>query len=144
MLFRSLRRHGMKARLLLSIVLLTLTSNVIGKDACLRYNQEINSLRGILQIKVYFGPPNYGENPDTDSRETQGVLFLDKAICTAKEEGSEESTQVNQIEVTLVSSLKVRLFRFAGKKVIVSGKLFEAHTGHHHTPLLLSLSSITK
>ena len=134
----------MKSAFLLSTLLIAFASNSVAKDKCLRYDEEIRGLRGTLQIRVYFGPPNYGENPNTDSREAQAVLFLDKTICTVKDDGSDNTDQVNQFEITLIPSQTVQLSSLAGKKVIVSGKLFGAHTGHHHTPLLLSLSSITQ
>ena len=134
----------MKSASVLGAVLIGFACNCLAEDKCLRYDKEIRGLRGILQIRVFFGPPNYGDNPNTDSRETQAVLFLTKAICTVKDEGSDDTNEANQFELTLVPNQKVRLSGLAGRSVIVSGKLFGAHTGHHHTPLLLSLSSISE
>jgi hypothetical protein len=134
----------MKSASVLGAVLIGFACDSFAENKCLRYDEEIVGLRGILQIRVFFGPPNFGENPNTDSRETQAGLFLDKAICTVKEEGSDDTNEANQIELTLVPNQKVRLSNLAGKKVIVSGKLFGALTGHHHTPLLLSLSNISQ
>jgi len=44
-------------------------------------------------------------------------------------------------EITLVPSDAVPRIRPIGKVFTVSGSLFEAHTGHHRTKLLLTLRS---
>jgi hypothetical protein len=31
-----------------------------------------------------------------------------------------------------------------GKRVVANGTLFGSHTGHHHTPVLLTVSTLTK
>ena len=113
-----------------------------GLDArgiCLTYDEPVE-LTGIMQIRVFFAQPNYGENPETDAREAQGVLFLDKPICTVERADSATPDEANQIEVTLVSLDGTHLRQYAGLHVAVTGILFHAITGHHHTPLLLSLS----
>jgi len=112
--------------------------------SCVQYGEALNGLTGIMQIRTFFGPPGYGENPVTDRREAQGILFLDRPICTVANEKTYEQAEANQIEVTLVpdSGPRVNFADFAGKRVSVHGKLFHGFTGHHRTPLLLELSGI--
>src|ERR1700724_3559638 len=44
----------------------------------LHYMGKPVSLTGNVESRTSFGPPNYGENPDTDSRETQAILIMRK------------------------------------------------------------------
>jgi hypothetical protein len=46
----------------------------------LHYGPEKVTLIGKLVSRTFYGPPNYGENPKTDSKESQYVLLLDSPI----------------------------------------------------------------
>lgn len=128
-------------RLWLSVCLswLATPSLAIAAD-CLRYDHPSTTLTGIVTQQTFFGPPNFGETPEIDRRETQAVLMLAAPICV--EANNEEDAERNQLQVTLVPRIKISLNAFDGKHVTVTGKLFHAHTGHHHTPLLLEMVSI--
>lgn len=121
------------------LVLLSIPSAALA-EACLRYGTPAVTLSGIVTQQTFFGPPNFGETPEIDRRETQAVLMLAAPICV--EANSEEDAERNQLQVTLVPRIKISLNAFDGKHVTVTGKLFHAHTGHHHTPLLLEMVSI--
>lgn len=95
-------------------------------------------------LRTFFGPPGYGENPKTDSRETQGVLLLERSICIDQNTDDFDPAETNQSEVTLVPINSVNLSSYVGKSVRVSGTLFHANTGHHHTAVLMELQSITR
>ena len=121
------------------LVLLSIPSAALA-EACLRYGTPAVTLSGIVTQQTFFGPPNFGETPEIDRRETQAVLMLAAPICVKA--NSEEDAERNQLQVTLVPRIKISLNAFDGKHVTVTGKLFHAHTGHHHTPLLLEMVSI--
>ncbi|WP_051916865.1 MULTISPECIES: DUF4431 domain-containing protein [unclassified Serratia (in: enterobacteria)] len=114
-------------------------SAVSAVKGCLNYDKPLN-LSGIVEIRVFFGSPNFGENPETDKRDIQGVLFLDKPICTLG--GDFNEAEKDQIEVTLIPTGSINLSSFAGQHVTASGNLSHAHTGHHNTALLLELSGV--
>jgi hypothetical protein len=40
----------------------------------LSYQPKVVELKGTLSVKTYYGPPNYGENPDTDAKEALPIL----------------------------------------------------------------------
>lgn len=112
----------------------------------LDYNyNEISELKGELIIRSFFGPPNYGEDPINDSREDAYILKLKYPINVISEnknyeEGDFEITELNLEEIHIAPSSTIR--QFIGKHVVVKGTFFHAHTGHHHTPVLLSLKEI--
>lgn len=108
-------------------------------DSCVRYNEDGVVLTGKVERRTFYGPPNYGENPRTDSRETQAILRLDRPLCTAGSVDGLEQAEDAQELVTLVPLGPFSLKPFAGKRVSVKGSLFHAHTGHHRTPILIEL-----
>ena len=109
----------------------------------LRYEPENVTLTGRVVYRTFYGPPNYGETPKQDSRETQAILLLDSAvdvIGTPNDEINETERGVKAI--TLVSDRSLR--SFVGKRVTVQGSLFHAHTGHHRTKVLMSVTSVKR
>ena len=38
------------------------------------------TLRGKLVSKTFYGPPNYGENPESDTKKSQYILILDSPV----------------------------------------------------------------
>lgn len=110
--------------------------------ACLHYDGDPVSLSGKVELKTFYGPPNYGENPESDSRETQAFLILLEPICVEANPSNFEEAEENQIEVTLVPNTGENLKDYMGKQIIVRGTLFHAITGHHHTPVLMEVVNI--
>ena len=125
--------------------------NASGKKDCVDYEPAVVELHGKLTVQTFFGPPNFGENPETDSKEDQPVLSLDEPInVCGKTEHDEayESPSVGRVkDVTLVFQVPSEAWTshkaWIGKKVVVAGTLFHADTGHHHTDILMSLQSIS-
>ncbi len=71
----------MKFRILMLLVACSISLLSSAAEGCLHYMGEAVTLSGKVTIRTFYEPPNYGENPDTDSRETQGILQLVKPIC---------------------------------------------------------------
>lgn len=124
------------------ILSLWISSLSFGAVPCLHYAGELVTLSGRVTLKTFYGPPNYGENPSSDSREKQAILILNKSICVDANPSNYEEEEKNQMEVTLVPSKAVELSMYAGKKVTLQGTLFHAHTAHHHTPVLMQITNI--
>jgi hypothetical protein len=119
----------------LSICLLIFASaNAV---ACEKYNFPATTLTGTIHLKTFYGPPNFGEDPKTDAKERQAILHLAKPLCTV--ETDNDPAEQNQMEVTLAPMGKVSLKSFIGKKVTVTGSLYSATSGHHHTPVLIAI-----
>ncbi|WP_322404040.1 DUF4431 domain-containing protein [Massilia luteola] len=99
-------------------------------------------MSGTVTIETFFGPPGYGESPATDLKEQQAILHLTKPLCTVASQ--DNPAEHDQATVTLVPMGKFSLQPFAGKLVTVSGPLFHAITGHHHTPVLIAIGEAPK
>jgi len=132
----------MRCQFAVLIVLLTLAASSSAAP-CFRYGVPV-TLSGAVVLKTFFGPPNYGENPESDARETQGLLELATPVCVDKSSNVEDEREVNQQLVTLVPMNDMNLKHYAGLNVTIRGSLFHAITGHNHTVLLLEMTSIAE
>ncbi|HEY0348935.1 MAG TPA: DUF4431 domain-containing protein [Pyrinomonadaceae bacterium] len=121
-------------------LLLLATASTEAQRRSLHYQPEKVALTGRLVYRTFYGPPGYGENPKTDKRETQSILILESAIDVIGNGNDPwEQTEHGIKRITLVVD---RSSPFVGKRVVVEGTLFHAHTGHHHTKVLMEVSSI--
>ena len=93
-------------------------------------------------LRTYYGPPGWGEHPDTDSREHQVLLRLASPICVEALPENYDDAESNVRRITLVANAEVSLRPFAGKNVEVVGTLFHAGTMHHHTLVLMTVGHV--
>ena len=109
----------------------------------LDYWPAVVELKGELSVETFFGPPNFGEDPETDTKERHWILTLDKPINVR---GRKDPDPGLAPSVENVDKLQLVLSKTAtelvGKKVKIKGTLFHAHTGHHHTDVLLEVETI--
>lgn len=110
----------------------------------LSYQPKVVELKGTLSVKTYYGPPNYGENPDTDAKEPLPILILSKPVNVRgnpnPKAGFDRRSVKDVREIELVLTMPHK--EFIGKTVLVKGTLFHAFTGHHHTDVLMDVRSI--
>jgi hypothetical protein len=114
---------------------------------CLEYEPREVRLSGVLIRQTYPGPPNYESIKHGDAAETIWVLRLNQAICVVASSSDEiDVRESNQKEIQLVLEPdQYKEYRnLVRQRVIVTGKLFHSHTGHHHKRLLLTTTSIRK
>jgi hypothetical protein len=122
-------------KILTSLVLLATASPLYA--ACLQYEPAKVTLVGVVRTRVDFGPPNYGENPKTDSKEKHLYLHLDKAVCVDADGDREAAKNVKLMEMVYFVKLPFR-HEWLDKHVSVTGTLFGWQTAHHHTPVLIT------
>jgi len=91
------------------------------------------TLTGTLSEKTFAGPPNYESIQAGDTPETYVIAALNPGSCV-------DSQQV-QLVFTGTHTPHI-LQRLYGKPVSLTGTLFEAQTGHHHTPFLMEVSAV--
>lgn len=105
------------------------------------YNEEI-TLSGVLECRVEYGPPNYGDTPDMDTRVNVPFLSLAAPIAVRRDPSdptTEDESNVSTIQLVLKNKT---LCERTGAPVFVTGKLFHAVTGHHYTPVLMDVSTL--
>lgn len=110
----------------------------------LEYEPTVVELTGKFILRTYFGPPNFGEDPKTDSKERTRILVLDHPISVRRSSDPDDTINRDSVEngreIQLVFSTDAG--KLVGKRVVVTGTLFHAHTGHHHTELLIQVISL--
>jgi hypothetical protein len=92
------------------------------------------------------GPPNYTSLRQGDQKETVLLLTLVKAFCTIGNDPAgidvpERGIRDLQLAVTKDGDWPI-IRRLIGKRATVTGTLFHAHTGHHRTKVLLSVTEV--
>lgn len=118
---------------------------VAPKTACLSYEPEQVTIAGTMTKADYPGPPNYSSIDTGDRKETLWILRLDSPVCVSKSGRDDSNVAVSGItEMQLVlSAAQFDAYRsLVSKPVIIKGALFHGHTGHHRTPVLMTVQSI--
>jgi hypothetical protein len=142
----------LNVRLLLGLsILLALYPLACRADSCangVQVNRDFIELSGVLHRQVRWGPPNFGENPVTDSTFIAWIISLSEPLVVqgGVQFGGKSQPSVSQI--ALISySYKVpfdaeRLQPLDGKLVVVTGKLWPATTPEVGTPIILVTKTI--
>jgi hypothetical protein len=117
------------------------------KKQWLSYEPAIVELEGKLTIEWKYGPPNFGENPKTDTKVRVPVLVLAKPVNVHGDQENfpfdVEVKGIRRIQL-LVFNLKVPYKQFTGRRVVVAGSLLHAFTGGHYTDVLMNVHSINQ
>ena len=114
-------------------------------DQALHYEPAVSTLTGTLMAEEFFGPPNYGANPQSDARETAYILYLDMPVTVVGDpkDALNPDTFDGVTRIQLVPDTDGTIIGLAGRHVSVTGVLFQHHTGHHYTEILMQVSAIT-
>jgi hypothetical protein len=131
----------MKKQCAIFMVSILASLNSIASPECLLYEPDFVVLTGKVIEKTFYGPPNYGESPKTDRKEKQLILELGENICIAAAPSDNiniAESNVNEVTLVFLNTIP----NIKNKHVEVSGSIFHAHTGHHRTPLLITVSSV--
>jgi len=141
----------MIGRLCLSILLLVAvfpdaTSVRATSQNCLSYETDGVKLVGKLLRKTFPGPPNYQSLKKGDQPEVEWILRLAKPICVKADKlneynAAERNVSDVQLVLTEEQSGQIRRRRL-NRAVAITGQLFHAHTGHHHTRVLMAVSKL--
>ena len=102
-------------------------------------------LEGRLTVQWKYGPPNFGENPKTDTRLKVPIIVLSKAINVRGTPGDAHnsvSVQGARRIQLLFNDPSVDYKALVGKDVRVKGALWHAMTGGHYTDVVLFADSI--
>jgi len=113
---------------------------------CFDYERDTVKLSGTILTHVFPGPPNYESVAKGDAREQAWVLQLSKPICTSASADIEAEKDVRDLQLVFPEGQKQydEYRSWKGRRVVVTGTLFHAETGHHHTKVLLTVTDIKK
>lgn len=107
-----------------------------------RYEPSESRIRGRLELVRRFGPPNYGESPASDTKDTVPILVLSTSISicadTLSDLNNESLERVDSVQ--LLGQVGFR--RYTGKEVLVTGRLSRGVAGRHFYDALLQVSRV--
>jgi hypothetical protein len=109
---------------------------------CLAYAPDTVRITGKLTRHMFYGAPNFGEDPKHDAREPGFYLDLARPICTlmgVADSGDEAKAKIDRVQLILDQPGYARLRPFLGRTITLRGTLVGAITGHHHAPVLLEV-----
>jgi len=97
---------------------------------------DVVELQGTVYPEKYFGPPGYGENPQTDQQEVAYILQLNppRVFVTA----TADALRVHEIQLINYDRGVV------GKPITIKGQLDQAISGHHRRTVILVVQSESK
>jgi len=111
-----------------------------------QYSPAIVTLVGTLDTESAFGPPGYGESPESDKVEKYYVLKLSKPINVM----GQSDTSWNADTVIGISKLQLSLkygmnfMRFVSKKVVVKGCLLEQVLAFYRTKVFIDVIDVRR
>ena len=131
-----------------TLVMAMASWSALAKADCLKYEAEGTTLTGKVSRVTFPGPPNFESVKKGDAAEVTYVLHLATPICVdanAENDFDDAEKDVTDVQLAL-SSEQVAAVRGALKRgtLTVTGTLFHANTGHHHTAVLMQVDSVAK
>jgi len=135
-----------RIRLFALILFLFMPAAYASAQGCLSYETDGVKLTGTISKKTFPGPPNYESIKKGDTPETYWVLHLDKPACTTASSDNDAEANVTDLQLILTQKQYALYRKFVGGKsrVTITGKLSHAMTGHHHTPVMMEVTVISR
>jgi hypothetical protein len=118
------------------------------QSRCLSYEPAVVTLSGTLVHKTFPGAPNYESVKKGDKPETSWFLNLPESVCVNEDKTEPElnpkQSGIHEIQLVLQPEQYQQHKGMVGRKVLATGTLFGGHTGHHHTPVLLTVRTLNE
>lgn len=119
------------ARILALAALLTVAISAPADAQCVALG-EPTTITGFHATLTLPGPPEYTNVATGDDPERAEIILLShQPVCVTDSDGAALAVEVIQLSCERIPAAP------PGTPISVSGSLFAAHTGHHHTAVLL-------
>jgi hypothetical protein len=107
---------------------------------------SIIRLSGRLVLEQRFGPPNYGENPDTDAKLMVPYLKLKQPVNVKGDPTSEvnRDSVLGVTEVRLYFPIEHRHEDDVGREVIIQGCLSRGLSAHDYGRVVMDVKAVTR
>ncbi len=110
------------------------------------YEPTIVELKGVLEQEQKFGPPNFGESPETDEHIAIYVLRLNSPINVGTENTLSDVNDskvlgISKIQVIFLGSTDKLASKLTGKPVTLHGSLSKQISSHDYYAIVLRVPS---
>lgn len=137
---------------IIAVIILISTNSAMGQSTpqsqCLSYEPAVVTLSGTLVRKTFPGPPNYESVKTGDKPETSWFLDLPERVCVNEDKSEPDlnpkQSGIHEIQLVIQPEQYQQHKGMVGRKVLATGTLFGEHTGHHHTPVLLTVRTLNE
>jgi hypothetical protein len=138
------RHRSMKFTVLILLLIVHPIRSESAIQRCLTYESNSVSLQGRMRTHTFPGRPNYESIAKGDEAERVWLLHLTKPICVVASADWEKEAYVSEVQLVFSEGQNQydRYRSLLGGRIIATGTLFRAHTGHHHTKVLLTVTEI--
>ena len=133
------------------LILLLSRTDFLGQltpAGCLSYEPAVVHIHGTLIRETFPGPPNYENIRKGDAAETSWFLKLESSICVNEDKSEPElnpsQKNIRRVQLVLEAEAYDKYKALLGQRVVATGTLFGSHTGHHRTPVLLTVNSLER
>jgi hypothetical protein len=130
-----------------SLVLAIALVSAPAEAACLSYAGPAE-ISGTLIARTVPGPPNYESVRKGDRAERIWLVRLDHPACVdadPKGDGiNEAADDLREIQLVLGKEAYDRYRDLLNRHVAARGTLIGAHTGHHRTPVLIEIATMSR
>ena len=110
------------------------------------FGAQNHALTGTIHKKTEYGPPNYGDDTTKDAKIKIFILELQHDINVFPNSQNKSDLDadsffnVHNMQLTMLK--RIDFEKYVDKVCSVEGELFEKHTGHHFTDVLMTVNSI--
>jgi hypothetical protein len=122
------------------------SSLVFAKNPVVYYEPKSCTLRGMIKMLKFPGPPNYESIKNGDTDETGPYLILNEPVDIKLISKIKIGNDVPVKDIKLIQLVIEKDADWAkvkeGNYVDITGNLFGAITGHHHARVLIKIKSI--
>ena len=119
-----------------------LMPTALGQPCERLYSDSRATLSGVVVERMLPGAPNYASTLQGDKAEIHRFLRLDNEKCVETvENGTVAKTSVVQLHFIDIKQSQIER-SLRGCHVRIAGQAFAAASGHHHTPLLLTVELV--
>ena len=91
-------------------------------------SNDLVTLTGVDYHLPFFGPPNFGENPESDAKLIAHILRLNHPVDYIDEYG--KTLHIDEVQL-------VSFGNPSNQEIACKGYLYDAHTGYHQRQVLL-------
>lgn len=116
------------------LIAVFLTATTVANAECLPADPAVVHVNGVLKRITFAGRPNYEDISKGDEPETYFVLFLNNPVCLA----DTDQTSASELQLFLRPEQYDQFRPKLNHAIALSGSLWHAETGHHHTPLMFT------
>ena len=105
---------------------------------CVQYEPVVVTVTGKILAREDYGPPGYGEDRAHDAKERHLYIALDSPLCVDAGQDPDNRREANVKLMEMVYGDYRFQKKWLGSHVSVTGTLFHAFSGHHHTRVLIT------